>query len=61
MRVKVERYNGQDEILETETFDSVDIAQQMNSSEILGIAIGNQVFSRIDIKHAKVIEEEVIV
>jgi hypothetical protein len=61
MRVKVERYNGPEEIVETETFDAADIVLKMNSPEILGMEIGGQVFSRIDIKHAKVIEVEVMV
>lgn len=61
MILQVERHDNIIEHIEVETFteeDAVRVAEQMNSHDVLGIAIGTQVFSRILIKHVKVVDEE---
>lgn len=55
--VRVERFNGEPEIIVVETFSAADLEAKMNDMNVVGISIGDQVFSRIDIKHAKVVEE----
>lgn len=60
MLLRVERHDNVVEHIEVTDFTEEDakrVAEQMNSHDVLGIAIGDQVFSRILIKHVKVVDE----
>lgn len=57
IKLLVTRHDGPTEEVEVETYDAQTIADQINDSQLIAIAIGNQVFTRIDIKHVKEFEE----
>lgn len=58
MKVQITRHSSSEpEIVEETEYNADELSQKINSGEHLTIPIGDQIFSRIDIKHVKVIEE----
>jgi|GEM_PF-2037447 len=57
MLIKVITHSGMEEIIEAE-YDPIALNDQINNTEILTILIGNQIFSRIDIKHVKPLDDD---
>lgn len=58
MKIQIERQNGTKEIVEDANFNAVELANKINNSQNLAISIGDQVFSRIEILHVKILSEE---
>lgn len=56
--LKIERTNNTVEEIEVEEYNAAEVEEKLNSSEVYFIRFGDQVFSRIDIRHVKKIEEE---
>lgn len=57
MILRVVTHSGADEQIEVESYDPIALNEQINNIELSTVIIGNQIFSRIDIKHVKPIEE----
>lgn len=58
IKLEVSTHSGDVDIVEVEEYDVNDITQKRNDNSIEAIAIGNNSYSRIDIKNIKVIEQE---
>ena len=58
MKIQVERNNGKIEIIEVDHFDADNIAEKVNNGQNIVVAIGDQLFSRIEIAHAKILSDE---
>lgn len=58
IKLEVSTHSGSNDIVEVEHYDSNEIAEQLNNNEIQALAIGNNVYSRIDLKNIKPIVEE---
>lgn len=59
IKVRVTTHSGKDDIIELDVYDAVAINEQRNDPEVQGILIGQNSYSRIDLKNITV-EEEVI-
>ena len=51
--INVSTHSGDEDILEVESFIAEEIAEQINDNEIQSIALGGNVYSRIDIRNIK--------
>ncbi|MFC0271136.1 hypothetical protein ACFFIX_06680 [Metabacillus herbersteinensis] len=51
MNLQVITHSGQDKLIEVVEYDPVILNDQINNNEINTILIGNEIFSRIDIKY----------
>lgn len=59
IKLQVSTHSGDIDIVEVETYDADLIAEKLNSFDMQAIAIGDNVYSRIDIKNIKkIITEE---
>jgi hypothetical protein len=58
VKLRITTHSGEDDIVEVDVYDAVEINEQRNDPEILGILIGQNSYSRIDIKNITI--EEVI-
>ena len=59
IKLNITTHSGENDIVEVESYNAEDMAEQVNNNEIHAIPIGNNVYSRIDLKNIKVIEEDV--
>jgi len=50
MNLHVLTHSGQDLKIEVETYDPVALNEQLNNNEVHTVLIGDNIFSRIDIK-----------
>ncbi len=59
MKLEITTHSGQGEdIVEVESYDPKEIAKQRNDHTIEAIAIGDNVYSRIDLKNIKPVHKE---
>lgn len=56
LKLEISTHSGDVDIVEVESYDAEEIANQINSNEILAIPIGKNVYSRIDIKNIRPLE-----
>lgn len=57
MKLNILTHSGGNDILEVNSYDPIALNEQINNDRILTIVIGNNIYSRIDIKNIKLIEE----
>ena len=53
MSLKVTTHSGDEDSVQVTDYNSLEMAEKMNDENIQGIAIGNNVYSRIDLKSIK--------
>ena len=60
MSLKVTTHSGDEDSVQVTDYNSLEMAEKMNDENIQGIAIGDNVYSRIDLKSVKpvVIDDE---
>lgn len=59
MKLKITTHSGVDEdIVEVEEYNAEDMAEKRNDTDIEAIAIGDNVYSRIDLKNIKPVYED---
>lgn len=60
MSLKVTTHSGDEDNVQVTDYNSLEMVEKMNDENIQGIAIGNNVYSRIDLKSIKpvVIDDE---
>lgn len=59
MKLEITTHSSNEvDIVEVESYDSEKVADQLNDNDIHAIAIGNNVYSRIDIKNIKPYTED---
>ncbi|WP_121605297.1 hypothetical protein [Virgibacillus sp. Bac332] len=49
--LRVTTHSGEDTLIQVEGYDPLAIEQKMNDNEVQAIAIGSNVYSRIDLKN----------
>lgn len=57
MKLEVSTHSGSIDIIEVEEYSAEEMATKLNDNQIQAIAIGNNVYSRIDIKNIILLEE----
>jgi hypothetical protein len=57
MKIKITTHSGLEDEVTVESYDPIDINTQMNDGSIHSILIGDNIYSRIDLKNIKVIEK----
>ena len=58
MSLKVTTHSGDEDNVQVTDYNSLEMAEKMNDENIQGIAIGNNVYSRIDLKSIKPIDNQ---
>ncbi|HAM79638.1 hypothetical protein [Ornithinibacillus bavariensis] len=58
IKLNVTTHSGDDDIIEVEAYDAKELEDKRNNNELESIAIGDNVYSRIDLKNIKRIREE---
>lgn len=58
IKLNVTTHSGADDIVEVEFYNASEMAEQLNNNELQAIAIGDNVYSRIDLKNIKPVYEE---
>lgn len=57
VKIRVTTHSGEDDILEVDSFDAETLNEKMNNNEIHSILIGDNIYSRIDLKNVKKMNE----
>ena len=57
MRLKILTHSGIEDIVEVEEYDAIKLNTDLNNKEIQTVLIGNNIYSKIDIKYVAEIEE----
>jgi hypothetical protein len=57
MILNVTTHSGLDDMVEVGSYDPISLAEQRNNNEIEAIVIGENVYSRIDLKNVRLIKE----
>jgi len=58
MSLKVTTHSGDEDNVQVTDYNSLEMAEKMNDENIQGIAIGDNVYSRIDLKSIKPIDSQ---
>lgn len=58
MKLQITLPDHSTEIVEVDAFNALELEEKIRESNGASVAIGNQLFWKIDIRHVKVIEEE---
>lgn len=59
IKLNITTHSGADDIVEVDSYDAEEMATKMNDFEIQAIPIGNNVYSRIDLKNIKLVTDEI--
>lgn len=57
MKLKISTHSGDEDTVEVDKYESEDLAEQINDEDVQAIALGKNVYSRIDIKNIRPVEE----
>ena len=58
MSLKVTTHSGDEDNVQVTDYNSLEMVEKMNDENIQGIAIGNNVYSRIDLKSIKPVDSQ---
>ena len=58
MSLKVTTHSGDEDFVEVTEYNSMEMVEKMNDENIQGISIGDNVYSRIDLKSIKPIDNQ---
>lgn len=50
IKLRIQTHSGEDKIVEVEEYNAIELNEKLNDIEINTVAIGDIIFSRIDIK-----------
>jgi hypothetical protein len=56
MELNITTHSGLDDIVTVETYDPVTLNEQINDEKIQSIVIGENIYSRIDLKNIKPVD-----
>jgi len=59
INLKVTTHSGDEDFVEVAEYNSLGMVEKMNDENIQGIAIGNNVYSRIDLKSVKPVDNAI--
>lgn len=57
IKLEISTHSGSNDIVEVESYNAEEMAEQLNNNEVHAIAIGSNVYSRIDLRNIKVVDE----
>lgn len=57
VKIRVTTHSGEDDTVKVEEYNVADITKKRNDNEIQAIQLGENSYSRIDIKNIKVIDQ----
>lgn len=57
VKIIVTTHSGDEDLLSVDEFNADEMAEVLNDQEIHSIALGGNIYSRIDVKNIKVAEE----
>lgn len=57
VKIRVTTHSGEDDTVKVEEYNAADITKKRNDNEIQAIQLGENSYSRIDIKNIKVIDQ----
>ena len=57
VKIRVTTHSGEDDEMEVEEYSATEITEQRNDNDIQAIQLGENSYSRIDIKNIKVVDE----
>lgn len=58
IELEVSTHSGDKDIVEVREYNSEDLAERLNDNDIQAVSLGDNVYSRIDIKNVRKIEGE---
>lgn len=58
VRLEVTTHSGDLDVVEVESYNAQELADKLNDAEILSVALGDNVYARIDVKNVKPVGEE---
>jgi len=58
MSLKVTTHSGDEDFVEVTEYNSTEMIEKMNDENIQGISIGDNVYSRIDLKSIKPVDNQ---
>jgi len=58
MSLKVTTHSGDEDFVEVTEYNSMEMVEKMNDENIQGISIGDNVYSRIDLKSIKPVDNQ---
>ena len=53
MEIRVTTHSGEDDTITVKDYDAKKLAEQLNDNDVHSIQIGDNIYSRIDIKNVK--------
>ena len=56
--IKVTTHSGDEDLVQGEIFDATEMETKWNNEELQGIKIGDNVYSRIDLRGVKLIQDD---
>ena len=59
IKIQVITHSGQEDVIEVEEYNPQEIAEKINGKEVQVIVFGKNIYSKIDIKYVKQIEENI--
>ena len=57
IKLEISTHSGDIDIVEVDEYSAVEVAEQLNNSEVQAVVFGDNVYSRIDVKNVKPISE----
>ena len=57
IKLEISTHSGDLDIVEVVEYSAVEVAEQLNNSEVQAVVFGDNVYSRIDVKNVKPISE----
>lgn len=58
IKIEISTHSGDVDVVDVEDYDPQELEEKRNNNEIQAIAIGGNVYSRIDLKNVKLIVDE---
>jgi hypothetical protein len=56
IQLRVTTHSGEDDVVEVESYDPIQLNEKINDYQIQSILLGKNLYSRIDLKNVKPIE-----
>lgn len=60
IKLNITTHSGEEDIVEVDEYNSADLAKSLNDIDVQSIAIGDHVYSRIDVKNVKPVPLETL-
>lgn len=58
IRLKITTHSGDEDTVKVESYEADELAEQINDNDKQAIALGDNIYSRIDVKNIKLLDKE---